>query len=188
MDPAVYVIAAILLLGALYFVVPFALTALFKYRGKRVITCPETRQPAAVEVDARHAAATAAIGRLDLRLKDCSRWPEKKDCDQACLLQVELSPEECLLRNIIARWYAGKSCVLCGRPFGHINWIDHKPAIMDEEGKTLEWGEIAAERVPAAMDTHTPVCWDCHVAETLRRIAPEVVTDRDWKATGVGRR
>ena len=97
-------------------------------------------------------------------------------------MQIEVSPEECLLRNIIAKWYEGKPCVLCGKAFGEINWLDHKPAIMDGQGKTLEWGEIAPERIPAAMESHRPVCWNCHVAETLRRIAPDVVVDREWKS------
>jgi len=182
MTTAFYIIAAIVLVGALYYVVPFAVGAFLRYRGTRVITCPETREPAAVEVDSRHAAATAALGDIDLRLKHCSRWPEKKDCGQECLLQIEISPEECLLRNIIARWYRDKSCVLCGKPFGEINWFDHKPAIIDDNAVTHEWGEIAPEKVPAAMETNLPVCWDCHVAETLRRISPELVTERDWES------
>jgi hypothetical protein len=90
--------------------------------------------------------------------------------------------EECLLRNIIARLYRDKSCVLCGKPFGEINWFDHKPAIIDDNAATHEWGEIAPEKVPAAMETHLPVCWDCHVAETLRRISPDLVTERDWES------
>jgi hypothetical protein len=189
MTTAFYIIAAILLFGVLYYFIPFAVAAFIRYRGKRIITCPETREPAAVEVDARHAAATAALGEVDLRLKHCSRWPEKRDCGQECLLQIEISPEECLLRNIVAKWYEGKSCVLCGKAFGEINWLDHKPAIMDVQGKTLEWGEIAPEQIPAAMESHTPVCWNCHVAETLRRIAPGVVVDRDWKrAAPAGRK
>jgi hypothetical protein len=183
MTTAFYIIAAIILFGALYYIVPFAVAAFFKYRGTRIITCPETREYAAVEVDVKHATATAARGEIDLRLKSCSRWPEKKDCGQECLTQIEVAPHECLLRNIIVNWYRDKSCALCGKAFGEINWYDHKPAIINSEGKTLEWSEIAPERVPAAMTTHNPVCWDCHVAETLRRISPDLVTDRDWEKT-----
>lgn len=57
-------------------------------RGKRTLTCPETSEPASVEVDAAHVAATAWGGEIDLRLKDCSRWPERQDCRQECLRQV----------------------------------------------------------------------------------------------------
>jgi hypothetical protein len=63
------------------------------YRGKRIVTCPDTREPAAVEVDATRVAASAWGGPPDVRLKDCSRWPEKADCGQECLAEVALNPE-----------------------------------------------------------------------------------------------
>lgn len=99
----------------------------WRFRDKRVITCPETRAPAAVELDARHAAATATLGESDLRLQSCSRWPERQDCGQQCLAQIEEAPEECLVRTILAHWYAGSTCVLCGRAIGAIQWTEHKP-------------------------------------------------------------
>ena len=51
--------------------------AWFRYRGNRVILCPENRTPAGVRVDARHAAATALASAPQLRLDSCSRWPER---------------------------------------------------------------------------------------------------------------
>jgi len=42
-----------------------------RYRGRRVAACPETSAPAAVEVDAIHAALTAVLGPPHLRLKSC---------------------------------------------------------------------------------------------------------------------
>ena len=58
------------------------------YRGKRTVTCPVTREPAAVEVDAARVAATAWGGVPDVRLKDCSSWPERAGCGQECLSQL----------------------------------------------------------------------------------------------------
>lgn len=63
------------------------------YRGKRTVTCPETKEPAAVEVDAAHVAASAWGGVPDVRLKDCSQWPKKADCGQECLAEVERGAE-----------------------------------------------------------------------------------------------
>ena len=57
-------------------------------RGKRAVTCPETREAAEVEVDAARVAVSAWGGPPDVRLKDCSRWPEKADCGQECLAEV----------------------------------------------------------------------------------------------------
>jgi hypothetical protein len=92
----------------------------FKFRGIRLITCPETRKPAAVEVDAKYAALIAPISARGLRLKDCSRWPERKDCGQECLRQIEFSPEDCLVRTMLTKWYKGKKCAVCGKTFGEI--------------------------------------------------------------------
>ena len=181
----IYFIILIIAIAVLYFVVPRAAGTYFKYRGRRVITCPETRAPAAIEVDAKHAAVTAAASYPDLRLKSCSRWPEREDCGQECLLQVELSPKDCLVRSILTNWYDGKRCVSCGRQFGEIRWSDHKPALLSPEGITLDWNEIAPEKVPELLVTHFPVCWDCHITETFCRRQPEMIVDRSRIAAGV---
>lgn len=59
-----------------------------RYFGSRLVACPEDHQTATVNIDARHAAATGIHGRPDLRLCDCSRWPERSGCDRACLPQA----------------------------------------------------------------------------------------------------
>ena len=87
-------------------------------------------------------------------------------------------PAACLVWNIVHQWYAGKKCALCGKPFAHINWHDHRPALIDSEGRTVQWTEVQPEGLPAYFATHWPVCWDCHVAQTLRREHPELITDR----------
>ena len=59
------------------------------YRKERTVTCPETGKPASVQVDAARVAATAWGGVPDVRLKECSRWPEKAGCGQDCLIELE---------------------------------------------------------------------------------------------------
>ena len=80
------VIILLVAFGAVGFL--WVLPAWREYWGKRVVTCPETRDPAVVEVDAARVAASAWGGPPDIRLKDCSRWPEKADCGQDCLADV----------------------------------------------------------------------------------------------------
>src|SRR5262245_63199419 len=126
MNNELYLIGLLLVIAAAYFFVAPIAGTFAKFRGKRVITCPETRKAAAVEVDAAHAGLSAIFHQPDLRLKRCSRWPEREDCGQECLLQVELSPEGCLLRHMLTSWYEGKLCAACGTPFRQIHWIDHK--------------------------------------------------------------
>jgi hypothetical protein len=56
-----------------------------RYRGIRAVSCPENQQQVAVRFDALHAAASGMSGRPKLRLSDCTRWPERGDCNQACV-------------------------------------------------------------------------------------------------------
>lgn len=67
----------------------WVLPAWREYRGKKTVTCPETGQSATVEVDAARVATSAWRGVPDVRLKHCSRWPERATCGQDCLIQVE---------------------------------------------------------------------------------------------------
>lgn len=178
MTATVYILVGFFLLGLLYVAIRFSLSAYLKYLGTRVITCPETQKPAAVVVDSRHAAFTGILGDPDLRLKDCSRWPERKHCGQECLRQVERAPEDCLVRNMLVNWYAGKECSVCKKEFGEINWYDHKPALLHPAAYTVEWQEIPAEKIPDALSIYKPVCWNCHIAERFRREHPDLVVDR----------
>jgi len=74
--------------------------AWWKYRGGED-HLSRNQQAAGVVVDARHAAATALGKSPELRLSSCSRWPERAGCGQECLSQIEASPVECLVRNIL---------------------------------------------------------------------------------------
>lgn len=147
-------------------------------RGARVVTCPETKAPAGVEVDPVAAAWAALRGREHLELQRCSRWPERAGCGQECLSEIASAPEGCLVRGILSSWFDGKQCALCGKGFGPVDWHTHKPALMNAERRTFEWGEIAVVDLPGVLRTHAPVCWDCHVIETLVRRHPERVVFR----------
>ena len=149
-----------------------------KYRGKRIITCPETHRDAAVRVAAGKVAVEAAAGAPHLQLSSCSRWPEKEDCGQDCLAQIKSDPNGCLVQTIVNHWYAGQSCVACHRPIGKINWHEHPPALVDEQLQTVQWNEVPLEHLQETFATHQPVCWDCHIALTFRREHAELVTDR----------
>jgi len=180
--------SALLLLAlvAILALIPLTLIAraYFIVRGARLVTCPETKQPAAVEVDATRAAVTALLGGPALRLRDCSRWPGREGCGQECLREIEAAPADCLVRTILTRWYEGKFCVSCGRDLGRVDWREHKPALLSPEGKTVDWHEVVPENLREMLSTHMPICWDCHVARTFRRLYPELVVDRPWHATG----
>jgi len=149
-----------------------------RYRGTKVITCPETGTSAAVDVDARYAVGSQmSFGSPMLQLSSCSRWPERRACGQECLAQIEAAPHDCLARTILERWYAGRACALCGQPFGDVGWLDHKPAVRLSTGQMLAWAAIRPAELPVVLADSVPVCWNCHVAETFRREHPGLVVD-----------
>jgi hypothetical protein len=172
---------AIVLVGVLYIALKAIGGVYWRYRGARVIICPETEKPAGVRVDAKFAALTAPFGKSRLRLNDCSRWPQRRDCGQECLRQIESAPEDCLVRNILTKWYHDKLCVLCHKPLGEIHWLEHKPALMSADRRSFELQEVRPERLHDVLATHMPLCWNCHIAETFRREYPELVVDRPWR-------
>jgi hypothetical protein len=87
MDTAVGSLIAILIFAAaLWFGFRWLVRSSSRYRGTRIVTCPETKEPAIVEVDALHASLTSTVGLPDIRLEECSRWPIKEQCGQECLM------------------------------------------------------------------------------------------------------
>lgn len=149
------------------------------HRGRRIVTCPETRQPAGVELDAWLAARTGSIeGDTVLRLQSCSRWPENENCCQACVAQIEASPEGTLMRNILVAWFREKSCAFCGRMIGQIAWHDEMPALRSSDGTLREWEDVAAADLPSMLETDQAVCVNCLLTESFRRANPDLVTDR----------
>jgi len=167
-----------MVLAAIYFGIRYFVRASQKFGGERVIICPETGKQAMVELDVRRAAVSSLIGQTDLRLENCWRWPMKQNCGQECLLQLDMGDENCLVRSVLEKWYRDKACTFCERPFEKIELIDHRPALLNPEGVTVEWKQVPISAVIEAMSTYLPVCWNCHVAQTFRREHPELVVDR----------
>jgi len=180
MTTLLYLVVVLVAAGLLYALLRRPVSEYYRMLGTRVIACPENEQPAAVTVDARRAALTAAAGHERLRLDSCSRWPEKAGCGQECLKQIEAQPTDCLVRTQVDRWYADKSCAICGKALGQVEWAAHAPALRAPDGRTLEWRDVKPETMFEVMGSHAAICWDCHVAETFRRQRPDLVLDNPF--------
>lgn len=59
-----------------------------RFSGSRLVSCPQDQRPGVVKIDARHAVETGIDGCPDVRLDNCTHWPERANCNQACLSQV----------------------------------------------------------------------------------------------------
>src|ERR1017187_7089808 len=182
----VTLVVVVLAAGLFVFRAIPGIRAFFGYRGKHLITCPETQKAAAVDVAAGEAAIGAFLSEPTLRLKECSRWPERQDCGQECLQQIEVDPENCLVWNIVSQWYEGKKCAICQKIFGELHHLDHAPGLLGPDHRTVEWRELKPEQLPEVFSTYRPVCWNCHVTETFRRLHPELVVDRDREVKHIG--
>jgi hypothetical protein len=150
--------------------------AFWKARGKRLVTCPETHRAAAVELDAKRAGLKAFRGGDYLRLQHCSRWPERHDCAQDCLAQVQSLEQGCLVSNVVAGWSRGKVCAYCHKPVDNVaDWTSRMSALRGQDSKTVWWDAVPAENLPALFTTYQPVCWSCQAGEIFRQDHPELV-------------
>ena len=63
------------------------------YRDGRTVNCPETHAPVSVRFNALRAAWSGLNGPPNLRLSNCTRWPDRADCGQECIPDaVEAEP------------------------------------------------------------------------------------------------
>lgn len=183
--PIVFVSVALIVAATIALTIVFR--AYLRQRGKRLVTCPETRRPAAVSVNAAKAALNAAkSGPRRLELDQCSRWPDRQNCRQMCLSQIENDPEGRHVWNIVQEWFRGRSCAYCHKPIEAIRWRDHRPALLGPDKKTVQWTDLPPEKLPELFETHLPVCWSCHIAETFRREHPNDFVDRPWNRGAMG--
>ena len=156
-----------------------ALRVIRDLHGPRVVTCPETGQSATVHVDLRHA-GTIALGQhpSGVRLSACSRWAERGRCEEPCVGQA--TDPTSTPRAIVARAVSGTPCAFCGRAIECVAFLDHYAAFLRPDGRTIEWSQVPPERLRDTIPVCPAVCWDCHIAETFRRMHPELVTERPW--------
>lgn len=165
-----FIIGAIIMVGL---PLVFSLQSYFKNRGRRSVICPENHQPVDVEADRKFAFWTAWRGKEHTRLQSCSRWPEKGDCGQECLAQVDPTPEN--IERLLKMWTDGKACGICGRLLDASDWRQGKLALLDENFSLIEMRQIDLEQLTATLEHARPLCWTCHQEERVRQEQPHRV-------------
>ena len=156
-----------------------ALTTWIRVRGTRVVTCPETHKPAAVNVDVGHAAVSAVWDKADLKVECCSRWPERAGCDEACVTEIAEEGNDTRPKTIAARFFEGKRCAICGHPIDPINEAALQPGVLHPlTHEAFAWNEIPPEDLPDALAFRRAICANCTLAESFRRRFPDRVVDR----------
>jgi hypothetical protein len=91
MNTALITLLAVAAVGVLYVLLPIGTDAYFRLQGPRLVTCPDTRAPVEVDLDAGFGALTALSGRPALRVKHCGRWQDAagRNCAQGCLQGID---------------------------------------------------------------------------------------------------
>jgi hypothetical protein len=167
------VFVTLLLAIVLVVYLSLAIRAWARFRGTRVVTCPETRRPARVAVDLGHAMVSAAWERADVCIAQCSRWPERHGCDEACVPQIEESPDGTRARTIAARFFQGQRCVICQRRLEPLKRTGLQPGFMNPVTReVVAWIHVPAQELPDAIAVRRPLCPDCTLAESSRSPFP----------------
>jgi hypothetical protein len=89
--------------------------------------------------------------------------------------------------KLVKVWAKGRRCTMCGAALTGSAKAGQHVALLDPGGGTREWTSIDPETLPLALATCLPACWNCHVAETFRRVHPDLVTERDDRVVHVAR-
>jgi hypothetical protein len=138
-----------------------------RLRGTRLVTCPETQTDAAVGVDVAQAIVATIRDNSDLRVAGCSRWPQRHDCDQACVPQIAERGGEAKPRTIAAHFFENQRCAICRYPIDPIPAAGLQPGLLDPvTHEATPWHTIRPEQLPHAFQSHRALCARCTVEET----------------------
>ena len=85
MNTPLLMMLGILAMGMLLVVFPVMADIVARYRGRKVVTCPETRELVEVQLDTPRVAWAGVFGEAIPRVKSCSLWPKKKGCGEECV-------------------------------------------------------------------------------------------------------
>ena len=161
----IYLVAGIAVIVGLVYIIRALVRTYVTYRGNLLVICPETEKYATVEIDGPLATITSLFGVPELRIENCSRWPEHQHCAQDCVWQIDLYPLGRPIRELLTSWYKGEECAWCGRHFGNFSLFD-RPSLLSPEGNLVECEAVHPEALPDVLYTHKPVCWDCKETKT----------------------
>lgn len=133
---------------------------------KRNVMCPESGMPAEVEIDGLHAFYTLLRDQKEIRLKSCSRWPQRAGCDEDCLAQIASGPA---IERVVAKWCNGKKCAICAMPITRLDWQRGRAGALDTKRNLIELRDMNWNEFPMVLEQYEPLCWRCHETELVKR-------------------
>jgi hypothetical protein len=85
MKTPLLLIATLVVLAVIYNVLLFGFDAYRRFHNCKIVTCPDDHSLAEVRLRTVWALVTGIIGKSQLRVKNCTRWPRKKGCAENCV-------------------------------------------------------------------------------------------------------
>lgn len=147
-----------------------------QYHGTMLVTCPETRLPAVIRLANAGIGLAAVTGKPALWLSDCSQWPEKRGCAKGCTASVAADSEPQRIWALVQHHYEGTACGDCGQEIRGVKLVAHVTALRAPDGSIREWTSVSEDQLEELFKAHTPICWNCQVAEAFRQQYPDLVT------------
>jgi hypothetical protein len=87
--------------------------------------------------------------------------------------------------DLLKRFFDGKECALCKRAIPPVQRTGLKPGLLNPTThETYSWDRIPHDNLTAVLETHSPLCPTCQVAESFRQRHPDLVVDRDRSHPG----
>jgi len=88
---ALVIISCLVTFAALTVALPSCVGIYRRYRRGLLVSCPETRRQASIDLSAALAATTSAFVPPQLHIKGCTMWPEQRQCGRSCVKQLRLA-------------------------------------------------------------------------------------------------
>ncbi len=133
--------------------------------GARLVRCPADGAMVRTEVSPWRAAFNSALGTEQDVIRACTHWPERGECGQECMHQIETSPTGCREEDLVARWRDGRPCGVCGARLETTPQARDQVAYVDQEGLTAQLHDLEGEDLVRLFWSCEPVCWDCHTSQ-----------------------
>lgn len=84
MDPWI-VVPMLAVIAVVFVILPVGGAVFTHFRRRKLVRCPATDGDAIIRVNAVQAAVAESIRGSGLTIAECSFWPKRRSCDQACL-------------------------------------------------------------------------------------------------------
>jgi hypothetical protein len=82
---------------------------------------------------------------------------------------------------MVAHWYAGKQCSICGRDISPLSHFGPPAGLLRRESSslnTISWLDVPADQIARTLETYVPVCSSCHLMTWFQHEHADLLVDR----------